>query len=205
MSYKENERKKSILSRDEIFNDPGGGIFSGMKREFVLNNSHLNLWEGIRENAIDYFKNNNIAWWTGGVNNEPNGHLLSSQIACINHLYPARQIEDMANHIVRQIDPSLERAFQLDGGYVEFEVIGEQNYLNEKSHQRGANSTSIDAVMIGGKKSGEKFLIGIEWEYTESDLLPENWTIYNASFLINLHNEGGTRGCDKADLHMSRS
>ena len=39
----------------------------------------------------------------------------------------------------------------------------------------------------------------------KGDLLPENWTIYNASFLINLHNEGGTGGCDKTDLHRSRS
>ena len=39
----------------------------------------------------------------------------------------------------------------------------------------------------------------------QSDLLPKNWTIYNARFLINLHNEGGTVRCDKADLHRSRS
>ena len=168
MNYKENERQKSIKIRDEIFEDPGGGIYRNKEREFVLSNPKLNLWADIREDAINYFNKNKIVWWSAGNNNEPNGHLLSSQIACINHLYPARQDEDIANYIVKQIDPSFHKACQVDNGYVEFEVIGEQNYLNERSHQRGANSTSIDAVMIGEQHSGEKVLIGIEWKYTES-------------------------------------
>jgi hypothetical protein len=35
MSYLEVQRQKSILSRDLIFKDPGGGIFRNAVREFL--------------------------------------------------------------------------------------------------------------------------------------------------------------------------
>ena len=50
----------------------------------------LNLWAGIREDALGYFEANRISWWKG-AQDRPTGHLLSSQIACVNQLYPLRQ------------------------------------------------------------------------------------------------------------------
>ena len=44
---------------------------------------------GIREDAIAYFRSNHIPWWKGAAD-EPTGHVLSSQIACVNHLYLLR-------------------------------------------------------------------------------------------------------------------
>jgi hypothetical protein len=32
----------------------------------VLSDAALNLWEGIRQDAIEYFKNYKIQWWQGG-------------------------------------------------------------------------------------------------------------------------------------------
>ena len=55
----------------------------------------------------------------------------------------------------------------VDDGYVEFEIVGKQNYLGEKSHHRGANATSIDALMVGRKRDGGNCLVMIEWKYTE--------------------------------------
>ena len=86
MTYRERERKKAISIRDSMFKDPGNGVFLGKKRDFVLNEPALNLWEGIREDAKEYFKRNKIPWWKGDQD-EPTGHLLSSQVACLNHLY----------------------------------------------------------------------------------------------------------------------
>ncbi len=104
MSFQERERLRLISERDRIFTDPGFGMFSGIPREFVLSDPAGNLWEGIRDGAIEYFARNRIAWW-GGEGNEPTGHMLSSQIACLNHLYAIRQRPDLAR-LMQRFDDS---------------------------------------------------------------------------------------------------
>ena len=183
MSYIEDQRKKVIAFRNGVFRDPGGGVYKGKTREFVLHDAVLNLWDGIREDALAYFKRNQIVWW-GGNDSTPTGHLLSSQIACINHLYFFRQRKDAATAVLRAVHPEIVEAVIMDNGFVEFEVVGAQNYLGEKSHNRGANATSIDAVMVGKKADGKNVLVLIEWKYTESyrpenKYIPARANIYN--------------------------
>ena len=62
----------------------------------------------------------------------------------------------------------LQYAAIVDDGFVEFEFIGEKQYLKERGFIRGANCTSVDAVMIGKLKNGEKRIYFIEWKYTEN-------------------------------------
>jgi hypothetical protein len=181
--YREEQREKAIKLRDEIFKDPGDGLFKGKKRDFVLNDPVLNLWAGIRDDAVEYFKNNDIAWWQG-AEKEPTGHLLSSQVSCLNHLYFLRQRNDLATAVLKNIDSRIVKAAIIDNGFVEFEIIGKNNYLNERSHTRGANSTSVDAVMVGEKGDGKNILVLIEWKYTESYdsknlYIPERYNNYN--------------------------
>ena len=166
MSYIEDQRKRAVSQRDRIFRDPGNGVYRSREREFVLKDPRLNLWAGIREDAINYFKRNNIVWWSGS--DIPPGHLLSSQIACVNHMFPLRQRADLALNFLNHLSSDFIDVAILDDGFVEFEVNGAENYLNERSHQRGANSTSIDAVMVGIKSDRSRVLVGIEWKYTES-------------------------------------
>jgi len=165
-NYREQERQKAIKIRDALFRDPGNGIFFGKKREFVLDKPILNLWKDIREDALQYFEKNGIPWWLG-KNKEPTGHLLSSQIACVNHLYLLRRRKDLATAILNGLDKNITEALIVDTGYVEFEFIGSKPYLGEKSWTPGANCTSIDAVMIGKNKKGQKIFFLIEWKYTE--------------------------------------
>jgi hypothetical protein len=174
MSYKEDERDKAVGIRDRIFKDPGNGLYRGKEREFVLSDPSINLWEGIRLDAIEYFKKNKIAWWNG---NEPTGHLLSSQIACLNHLYPLRQREDLATEVLRSVDKTIEKAAVVDNGFVEFEFIGDEDYLGERSRTRGANCTSIDAAMIGVMADGTRKLFLIEWKYTETYAVEDKYVI----------------------------
>jgi hypothetical protein len=173
MTYREQQRRKVTSIREVFFKDPGNGIFYGKEREFALSDPIINLWEGIRYDAVDYFKRNNIGWWQSSGDDLPTGHLLSSQIACVNHLYFIRQREDLATALLKSIDPDVERAVIVDDGYVEFEFIGSEEakiplLLNEKFLTRGANCTSIDAAMIGQLRSGNLRLFLIEWKYTES-------------------------------------
>lgn len=167
MSYREDERRKTVRLRNKIFKDPGNGLYRGIEREFILFNPILNLWESIRREAIDYFKRNKITWWPG--NSElPTGHLLSSQISCVNHLFFVRKNKVAATRILSEIDDEITEACVVDDGYVEFEFIGEKQYLKEKAFTRGANCTSIDAIMVGLKIDGTKKMFFIEWKYAES-------------------------------------
>jgi len=184
MSYREDERKKAIKIREALFRDPGAGIFYKKERDFVLKDPTLNLWAGIRDDAINYFERNNIAWWMGDEKSEPTGHLLSSQVACLNHLYFARQRKDVATAILKNVSDKIEVALTVDDGYVEFEAIGGENYLGERSHTRGANCTSVDAIMVGKKYDGLNILILVEWKYTEEYseknlYIPDRYNVYN--------------------------
>ena len=70
-----------LIGTRSDFKDPGFGIFSGMPREFVLRDPGANLWEGIRDDAVEYFARNRISWW-GEEGNEPTGHLLRNLGKC---------------------------------------------------------------------------------------------------------------------------
>jgi hypothetical protein len=143
----------------------------------------LNLWAGIREDAKLYFKKNSISWWDGTVD-DPTGHLLSSQVACLNHLYSVRQRKEIATALLKYVLPDIAEAVIVDTGFVEFEYIGSKRYLKEKAFTRGANCTSLDAVMLGTTGSGQKVMFLIEWKYTETytsqnRYIPERAKVYD--------------------------
>ena len=182
MSFREEQRKWAEGLLKDFFKDPGNGKFNGKEYLFVLQNVFLNLWEGIREDSLSYFSDNNISWWESD-NYSPTGHLLSSQVACVNHLYLLRQRKDLATAVLKNIDRDIISAERLDDGYVEFEVVGQKNYLGERQHTRGANATSIDAMMLG-RKARKNVLVSIEWKYTENYsgeclYIEPRWKIYN--------------------------
>ena len=132
------------------------------------------LQADVRQSALDYFEDHDIKWWTSPYDNrtkdmeaQPTGHLNSSQVACLNHLEPARVDAAVATQLVRNINPSFTAA-RLDAGYVEYEWIGAASYLGESgARTRGANVTSLDAL-ICGENDGQRTLLAIEWKYLES-------------------------------------
>jgi hypothetical protein len=167
MSFLERERRRLTKERDLLFKDPGSGLFYGKLREFVLSEPAGNLWEGIRSDAITYFTRNKIPWWKG-EGDGPTGHMLSSQVACVNHLYLLRQRPDLAKAVLAAVDPEVVEATIVDDGYVEFEFIGKCPRLEERAFTRGANCTSVDAFMVGRTAHGDSRAFLIEWKYTEA-------------------------------------
>lgn len=170
MNYRESERKKVIGLRDEFFKDNGGGEYRKKNRPFVLINPEKNLWDQIRDEAIDYFKKNNIVCWPGSK--KLSGHLLSSQVSCINHLFFLRKDKEAALKILKNLNADfVEVCPDFENGYIGFEVVSKESYLNEvakgKPQTRGANCTSVDAMMTGILKNGKKIQVLIEWKYTE--------------------------------------
>lgn len=171
VNYKENQCDKQIklirrrfqeLTEDDYIRTSTGKI--------ILKNGLYNLYD---KDTIKYFEDNNITGWGG---DDACGHILSSQVACLNHLFPLRKDPEILKTIINQATTDIEFEEILpipkerDKGeehYIAFEVVSFQDHLNEKSLSRGANNTSIDALMIAKDKNQEVWIIPIEWKYTE--------------------------------------
>ena len=179
MSYLESERKKAQqLVKDCFYGFNAGGKYRKKPRNFVLNDANRtkNLYPSIAnpkgnnlQSALTYFNENNIVWWNGR-NGMPTGHLLSSQIACLNHLFPFRNDKRNALNILKNINSDFKEALPVvekGKGYVEFEVVSKMPYLNEGTQIRGAICTSVDAMMLG-IRNNKRIMVLIEWKYTES-------------------------------------
>ena len=144
--------------------------------DYILDTNYndFNLSPKIRTLVKKYFENFKIAWW-GQNENEPTGHLLSSQIHCLNHLFALRKDKDAVLAIVNHatgmaFDEVLPSSLDDDGGYIAFEFAYKNDELlgeNDKGARRGAFCTSIDAMIVA-RKGEEKWLIPIEWKYTEN-------------------------------------
>jgi len=139
-----------------------------------------NLYPSIRNAAIEYFRKNGIGWWKShDAINRPTGHMLSSQISCVNHLFPFMWQEEteallsILNSVqskyqfTRIIPNSLDRSDC--NGNVCFEFVWKnRTLLGERTEKRGAMCTSIDAVIYAETIDNKRILIPIEWKYVET-------------------------------------
>ncbi len=165
----ERKRHLDLISNSFFGKDKGYGFFKKKQYPFVLRNGENNLYEPIRNDVLQYFKDNKISWWIGM---KPTGHVLSSQIACLNHLFAIRKDPEAVLALVNGICNKFKKVLPLncdkDKGYIAFEAVSHNDHLNEDGPTRGANCTSIDALILAEDKKGNNWLIPIEWKYTES-------------------------------------
>lgn len=134
-----------------------------------------NLFQPISWEALNYFKRYNIAWWRENEDRYfPTGHLLSSQIHCLNHLFALRCDKDALLAIINnatkmdfdEVLPSIideDCYLSFEFAYHNEELLGE----NDEGRHRGILCTSIDAMILA-RKGNKKWLIPIEWKYTET-------------------------------------
>lgn len=175
--YQEAQRAKAInlikVGSPVFYGGRAGKLFRKKQRDFILLDSGKNIYEPIRdpakENVIDYFKKNQISWW-GGLG--PTGHVLSSQIACLNHLFLLRDDKAAVLKIVNNISKDFVDVLTITTdkyapAFIQFEAVSDLDHLNEGVPTRGNNCTSIDALIYAVHKNGSKWLIPIEWKYTE--------------------------------------
>jgi hypothetical protein len=171
LSYKEKQREKGIrLIREGFFEgDTGGGKYKGIPRPFVLKDGIKNIFPGIRTDNLNYFNANKISWWGGHFST---GHVLSSQIACLNHLFPLRYDREAVLNLLKTVSDEFTEVFIIKEnipGYIQFEAVGsDDNLINEETNTRGRNCTSVDALIYALHKNKKRFLIPIEWKYAES-------------------------------------
>lgn len=133
-----------------------------------------NLYVSQQDVDRDYFKKYHIKWWGSAAENKPSGILLSSQIHCLNHLFALREDKNALLSIINnatkmefdEVLPSLiddESYLSFEFAYKNDDLIGE----NDKGARRGYMWTSIDAMIVA-RKGKDKWLIPIEWKYTET-------------------------------------
>ena len=202
--YKKDQYVKHLrlLDRKVFFEGAeGGGLWHGengtVPLPFILRkeDADKNLYPGIRDEAINYFKKYDIDWWGDAESDgkHVSGHLMSSQLACINHLFPIRRNDTAVLAVINSIK-GMPAHFKTvlpaedDGGFIAFEKVSSRDYLGEGRLSRGSFCTSVDAFIYAVDDNGERWLIPIEWKYTESydrnDLSTE---------VVNGHDKGKTR------------
>lgn len=160
------------------FYDHFGNFIKRVRSKNILRpeDSLNNLYSEIQWTTLFYFKHQNIAWWRENEDRYfPSGHLLSSQIHCLNHLFALRNDKDavlaILNHVTEMgFDEVLPSSLDGDGGNIAFEFAYKNDEIlgeTDKGARRGVLCTSIDAMIVA-RKGEDKWLIPIEWKYTEN-------------------------------------
>ncbi|MBR6064361.1 MAG: hypothetical protein IKP54_09435 [Bacteroidales bacterium] len=196
--YKEYERQKQVdfyyeqrkLRSESVFGDAEnfghynstnkeGKIIKTVSFKFILKpaNSKNNLFACIRDNALYYFDKHKISWWRQEEDGYfPSGNLVSSQIHCLNHLFALRTNDKAVKAIIEKatsmkFDKVLPSIIDKDPeSFISFEFVLDNDKLlgeNDDGWGRGTLCTSIDAMILA-EKDGAKWLIPIEWKYTET-------------------------------------
>lgn len=163
-----------------------------------------NLLAGIRADAISRFARHGIAWHHGGDAPDgtpwPSGHLLDSQVQCVNTLLTLAGQPDGGLAFAQAAEPEAEALVEIeDGSTVAFEWVGLSDHLGERrgrAAERGRYTTSADAIMVAQRRGGGRTCLVIEWKYTENYNTPvpfrggggtDRREVYRARY------EGGTR------------
>lgn len=152
--------------------------------QFIEKKEVENLWPAIDSEARKYFSDHDIAWWSmDGKADGPTWHKLSSQIHCLNHLFSIRNNHDAVLAMINAVRPDIGFTKVLpvpidgdDHGYICFEFTYRNRELGLDRHQtRGKNCTSVDALIYAEDTKGFRWLIPIEWKYTEKYDGREGW------------------------------
>jgi hypothetical protein len=156
-----------------------------------LRNPHLlacgceeeNLYPTIRgeKGAAEFFRRRGIKWWkstrSGDTKSDgPTRNLASSQVCCVNFLLPLAAEPEALLTIARVMSPEAVEVVPIIGpeglsSLVEFEWVGFDQPLEGGRMTRGANQTSVDALMVVRTPSGPEALV-MEWKYVEEYLKP---------------------------------
>lgn len=151
------------------------GVFKAKPRPFCLPPEYAeqNLYPPIKQATMAFFAKHNIGWHQG-QDGKPSNHMCSSQVACINFLFPLADKPGEPVNLLKPVFPQIDHMIPVeDGLYVSFEWIGEENYLGERvskngNRTRGANFTSADAIVMFEDQDKKRQAVLIEWKYTES-------------------------------------
>lgn len=167
-SFRDEEARRIATVAERLW----GVSCDGVRVPEALREQTLHL--DVRDSALSFFQDRGIRWWTH--RDEPAGRptslLRSSQVACVNHLEPARLDEQLAVALGRALGLDAVAGIRIEGGFLTYEWIGTDNYLGEpRWGRRGDRCTSLDALLPLRLADGRTLIVAIEWKYTETPRL----------------------------------
>jgi hypothetical protein len=142
--------------------------FAKREKARLIALADVSLYPPFREGVMRYYNDYCITWWGGS--DGPTDSPISSQVAWINHLEPARLNREVAMQFALRHVPDAAEVLPIEGGFLAYEWVGTKPYLKERGwspESRGKNITSVDALMAVKRSDGQVSLIVIEWKYTE--------------------------------------
>ncbi|MFC1678657.1 hypothetical protein ACFL2T_00355 [Elusimicrobiota bacterium] len=152
----------------------------GRRHGYLLALSHEdeNLFPPLRgeEGARRFFQARGIKWWRNSRSGDAKGvvgptrNMASSQVNCLNFLLPFTSEPSALLTILQSLDSDVTGVTELMHGgrssHVEFEWVGSESTLEGGPYTRGANATSIDALVVGETDRGRRAYL-FEWKYVE--------------------------------------
>ena len=158
-TYRQAAQKQQARFRDksETISSPSGCSNGGRLHRYILAKDYEweNLYPTLRgtDGAIKFFEERGIKWHGGSAKGAsgPTRNMMSSQIMCVNFLFPLAWIDSALEAVASAIDPDVKAIVDIwhEGNVspVEFEWIGIPRSLESKS-SRGARTTSVDALIV---------------------------------------------------------
>jgi hypothetical protein len=198
-SYRDREKAAQAAAKAGLFTPEAAGedglyapdpAAEARRFPFCLreDRSEENLHASLREDALAYFRQREIAWpdglpdGSGRVRTKPSNHLCCPQAQCVNLLFPYRRDPEALARLLRHLGLPVARVLPVpcDGdasdGHLGFAWIGARNYLGE--HLRGRVARD-DLRSRGHLFTSADFLVRFEhedgavevrlgaWKYTE--------------------------------------
>ena len=171
-SFGVHERERQAAFRREL-TTPTDPI--GLKHDYLLalGYEEENLFPTLRgeDGALRYIAERNIKWWQARVSGDasdgkrPTRNMASSQTACVNFLLPLVEIFGALTAVLQPIDDEVTNVADIEhegtSSPVELEWIELDRALEGPGVKSGgANSTSVDAFMLGKSPGGRRYQAG---------------------------------------------
>lgn len=163
--FEKQETRRQVAFKRTRWPELGDGVWSkrpNYQYPHILpkNNIKKALFEPIAQEVINYLDSNDITIHSEALN------LRSSQVCCLNILFPLKKDRDLAREVLKPLLPYVK-----DVNEIEFEYTGPDGiteWLGEPpGGKRGQNRTSIDAAIWWIDKFGKRYITLLEWKYTE--------------------------------------
>ncbi len=154
--YLEQEKRHQSLFREasDYFAEAARaeGLYRGKFRPFCLpvDCAEENLFSEIRAEALVYFEQNKIKWHDG-IAAKPSNHLCSSQVQCVNFLFPFADKPEALCTLLRPFFPDIQSIEPMEGKCSEL----------RGSEQLAACGEGIQSSGAPGTEEGSESHLGV--------------------------------------------
>ncbi|MFC1971022.1 hypothetical protein ACFLV0_03705 [Chloroflexota bacterium] len=163
--FEQQETRRQVKYKREQLKVKEDGIWSkrpNYQYPHILPQNRLGyvLFPPVAKEIISYLDEEEIVLHSEALN------LRSSQVCCLNILFPLKQDLGLAKQVLKSLLPNVSKVECIDFEYTGPAKVTE--WLGEPpGGKRGQNRTSIDAAIFWKNGNGKRCITLLEWKYTE--------------------------------------